>query len=118
VHAHTHARERKTATLTINIFTSPTAVLPDMGIWNEAAYSTDWICRLRQALDAEPDAAHVRIVASDQGGWPICDDMVKVCHRSVLFAEGADGVGVGGWWLGGAMVVGWVGGRVGECAWR
>ena len=46
-------------------------------IWNEHSYDVDWIIKLRQALDAEPDAADVTIVASDQGGWPICADMVK-----------------------------------------
>ena len=46
-------------------------------IWNEHSYDIDWIIKLREALDAEPDAADVTIVASDQGGWPICADMVK-----------------------------------------
>ena len=46
-------------------------------IWNEHSYDIDWIIKLRQALDASPDAADVTIVASDQGGWPICADMVK-----------------------------------------
>ena len=37
-----------------------------MGIWNEHTYDTDWIVRFRNAMDADPDAAKVEIVASDQ----------------------------------------------------
>lgn len=46
-------------------------------IWNEHAYDVDWIIRLREAMDKDPYAKDVKIVASDQGGWPICADMVK-----------------------------------------
>ena len=48
-----------------------------MGIWNEHSYDVDWIIRLRDAMDGDPYAKDVQIVASDQGGWPICADMVK-----------------------------------------
>jgi len=47
-----------------------------MGIWNEHDASSDWIVRLRQAMDAAGFSS-VKIVATDEGGWPICDAMVK-----------------------------------------
>eukprot|EP01047_Picozoa_sp_COSAG01_P090736 COSAG01_NODE_22518_length_852_cov_1.108898_1_plen_124_part_10 len=47
-----------------------------IGIWNEHSASTDWIVRLRRAMDGA-GFAHTAIVATDQGGWPICDEMAK-----------------------------------------
>ena len=46
-----------------------------MGIWNEHAAESDWIVQLRQAMD-DAGFASTAIVATDQGGWPICDEMV------------------------------------------
>ena len=49
-----------------------------MGIWNEHSVSGggyDWVVKLRNAMDAE-GFADVQIVASDEGGWPICSPMM------------------------------------------
>jgi hypothetical protein len=45
--------------------------------WNEHSYDVGWIIQLRKALDTHPETKSVQIVASDQGGWPICADMQK-----------------------------------------
>ena len=46
-----------------------------MGIWNEHSASSDWIVQLRGALDGAGFSS-TKIVATDQGGWPICDVMI------------------------------------------
>jgi hypothetical protein len=47
-----------------------------IGIWNEHSASTDWIVRLRRAMDGA-GFAHTAIVATDQGGWPLRRDGEK-----------------------------------------
>jgi galactosylceramidase len=46
-----------------------------IGIWNEHRASSDWIVQLRRAMDGA-GFERTAIVATDQGGWPICDVMV------------------------------------------
>ena len=53
------------------------------GIWNEHTASTDWIVRLRQAMDAA-GFSDVKIVATDEGGWPACAEMIA--NKSVMDA--------------------------------
>ena len=46
-----------------------------MGIWNEHSASSDWIVQLRRAMDGAGFES-TAIVATDEGGWPICDVML------------------------------------------
>jgi hypothetical protein len=53
------------------------------GMWNEHTASTDWIVRLRQAMDAAGFSA-VKIVATNEGGWPACGEMIA--NKTVMDA--------------------------------
>ena len=48
-----------------------------IGIWNEHTYDTNWILALRRAMDADPVAKGVQIVAADKDFAPICADMMN-----------------------------------------